>query len=112
MKGCRPLTEEEVDAVAASFTGQFATRDRALFVLGIKSGFRISELLSLRVGDVRQGGQFTARVYVERRSTKGKVEGRAHEAFRLAPPLVITEELIEQALHILEESVAAAEAAR
>ena len=54
MKGSRPLTNREVDVVLESFTGRHAIRNRALFVLGIKSGFRVSEFLSLRIGDVWQ----------------------------------------------------------
>lgn len=76
MKGCRPLTEAEVTLVAQSFGGTYATRDKALFVLGIKSGFRISELLSLTIGDVYQHGQVVARVTVKRAHMKRKVEGR------------------------------------
>ena len=44
MKGCRPLTEDEVMLVQRSFGGVYADRDKALFLLGVKSGFRISEL--------------------------------------------------------------------
>ena len=76
MKGSRPLTTSEVDAVLESFTGRHATRDKALFVLGIKSGFRVSEILSLRIGDVWQGGAPVNRVYVARRNMKRKAEGR------------------------------------
>ena len=50
MKGCRPLTDTEVELMQAGFGGRYATRDRALFLLGVESGFRISELLSLRMG--------------------------------------------------------------
>src|SRR5687767_8066268 len=53
MKGCRALTEAEVALVQRSFGGTYAARDKALFLLGVKSGFRISELLSLRVADVQ-----------------------------------------------------------
>ena len=34
MKGCRPLTEEEVLLVSHSFGGVYADRDKALFLLG------------------------------------------------------------------------------
>jgi integrase len=77
MKGCRALTDSEVALVSQSFGGTYATRDRALFVLGVKSGFRISELLSLTVGDVWQHGQFLDRVAVRRRHMKGKHQGRS-----------------------------------
>lgn len=76
MKGCRPLSEEEVAVVAKSFGGTYAARDKALFLLGVKSGFRISELLSLRVGGVYQHGRVVDRVTVQRRHMKKKVEGR------------------------------------
>lgn len=76
MKGCRPLEEGEVEAVMAAFDGPYAMRDRALFLLGVKSGFRISELLSLRLLDVMRAGQTTSRVTVARRNMKKKVEGR------------------------------------
>ena len=76
MKGCRPLDEQEVQEVASSFGGRFALRDRALFLLGVKSGFRISELLSLRVGDVVKNGKLVERVTVSRRHMKKKLEGR------------------------------------
>ena len=77
MKGCRPLTPKEVEVLAKSFAGKFANRDKAIFVLGTKSGFRISELLSLRVEDVFQAGRMVDRIYVCRQNMKKKVEGRS-----------------------------------
>lgn len=76
MKGCRPLEEGEVEAVLAAFDGPYALRDRALFLLGVKSGFRISELLSLRLLDVTRAGTLLGRITVARRNMKKKVEGR------------------------------------
>ena len=77
MPGCRPLTDDEVDQVMQSFGGKYATRDRALFLLGIFTGFRITELLSLRLQDVFQHQQVLARVTVPRRHMKGKVASRS-----------------------------------
>jgi integrase len=77
MKGCRALSDEEIARVREAFRGTYAARNRALFVLGVKPGFRISELLSLRVGDVWQAGEFLVRVAVPRRHMKGKREGRS-----------------------------------
>ena len=54
MKGTRPLDNDEIRRVSTCFTGTFATRNRSLFLLGVSTGGRISELLSLRVGDVYQ----------------------------------------------------------
>ncbi len=76
MKGSRPLTDEEIRLVAATFGGKYEKRDRALFLLGVKSGFRISELLSLQLGDVLQHGRIVDRVAVQRRHMKKKTEGR------------------------------------
>lgn len=76
MKGMRPLTDEEISKVSANFLGAAKARDFALFTLGIKSGFRISELLSLTVKDVFQNGQIQDRIYVQRRNMKCKNEGR------------------------------------
>jgi integrase len=76
MKGCRPLTDAEVELMQASFGGTYGARDRALFLLGVKSGFRISELLSLRLGDVWQHGRLVDRVTVQRRHMKNKQESR------------------------------------
>jgi site-specific recombinase XerD len=75
MKGCRPLSEDEVELIRQSFGGTYGLRDRPLCVLGLKSGFRISELLSLRVGDVYQHGRMVERVTVQRRHMKQKLEG-------------------------------------
>ena len=97
MKGCRPLTDGEVARIVGKFAGKYAKRDRALFVLGVKTGFRVSEMLSLTVGDVSPAvGKIVApileglptelagvlsygthgKITVERRSMKGKIEGR------------------------------------
>ena len=54
MKGTRPLDNDEIRQVAAAFTGTFAVRNRGLFMLGVSTGGRISELLSLQIGDVYQ----------------------------------------------------------
>ena len=77
MPGCRPLTEPEVEQVMQSFGGIYAPRDRALFVLGIYTGFRITELLSLRCQDVYQHQQVLNRVTVLRRHMKGKHASRS-----------------------------------
>ena len=54
MKGTRPLDNNEIRLVSACFTGTYQVRNRGLFLLGVSTGGRISELLSLRVGDVYQ----------------------------------------------------------
>ncbi len=69
MQGCRALSDQEVDVVLKSISGRYATRDKAMVVLGLKTGYRISELLSLRVCDVWQHDQVIDRITVTRRRT-------------------------------------------
>jgi integrase len=76
MKGCRPLTDDEADAIMESFGGPYATRDAAIFALGRYTGERISAILALRVGDVVQAGRLADAVVYRRANRKGKVEGR------------------------------------
>ena len=54
MKGTRPLDNDEIRSVSTCFAGTYQVRNRGLFILGVSTGGRISELLSLRVGDVYQ----------------------------------------------------------
>jgi integrase len=68
MAGCRALTDREVELVSKSFGGRYALRDRALFLLGVHTGFRISELLSLRVRDVWAYGRIVDVLTVSCRS--------------------------------------------
>jgi integrase len=86
MIGSRPLTNDEITSVLKAFSGAYAARDRALFILGLKSGFRISEMLSLRVQDVWKNGKVVEAVSVARKQMKGKVGARRvplnHEAAR------------------------------
>jgi site-specific recombinase XerD len=59
-----------------SFHGPYAARDKALFTLGILSGFRITELLSLRIKDVLQHGRMVDRLTVPRRHMQRKTQSR------------------------------------
>ena len=49
---------------------------RTLFILANRTGLRISELLSLKVKDVRQYGHIRESVTVERKNVKGKFASR------------------------------------
>jgi site-specific recombinase XerD len=90
MKGMRPLTDEEITLVGKSFSGKFASRNKALFILGVRTGFRVSELLSLKVGDVLQRGSIVDRVAVRRGSMKGKAEGRTVVLHNEAKSVLLT----------------------
>ena len=54
MEGTRPLDNDEIRRVSTCFTGTFEARNRGLFMIGVSAGGRISELLSLTIGDVYQ----------------------------------------------------------
>lgn len=53
MRYVEPIrSRAEIDAVLSAFSGKLAARNRALFLLGITSALRISDLLALRWTDV------------------------------------------------------------
>ena len=71
MKGTRPLDNDEIRSVSTCFTGTFATRNRGLFMLGVSTGGRISELLSLSVGDVYQNRKPVSDLLYKKSIVKG-----------------------------------------
>lgn len=72
MAGMLPFTDTEIQAL----TAQLRPRDRALLLLGVTTGFRISELLSLSQGDVWTPAGPRTHVTVARRHTKRKQASR------------------------------------
>lgn len=82
--GCRPLSENECASMIQAFTGRYAKRDIAFFQLGIRTGFRTNELLSIKVSDVYQRGQMLHSVTVGKAFMKGRRNSRSmpihHEA--------------------------------
>ena len=72
MKGSRPLTRAAVKAVLGITV---SIREKALLTLGFATGYRISELLSLRVCDISTNGVIHSHVTVKAGNTKTK-EGR------------------------------------
>jgi len=76
LKGSRPLSQAEIEAVARSFSGVYAQRNRALFLLGIYTGMRISELLALNVGDVWAYSMPVEMLHLGKEMVKGKKEAR------------------------------------
>lgn len=77
MKGTRPLTNSEIRKVCSVFSGIYAERNRGLFVLGVSTGGRISELLSLRVADVYQNGHAVTDLLFDKSIVKGGEVSRA-----------------------------------
>ena len=77
MKGTRPLDNDEIRRVSTSFSGTFAVRNRGLFMIGVSTGGRISELLSLQIGDVYQNQKPVTDLLFERSIVKGGEVSRA-----------------------------------
>ena len=71
MKGTRPLDNNEIRQVSACFTGTFDARNRGLFMLGVSTGGRISELLSLQIGDVFQNRRAVTDLLYDKSIVKG-----------------------------------------
>ena len=77
MKGTRPLDNDEIRRVFAAFTGTYEVRNRGLFMLGVSTGGRISELLSLSIGDVYQNQKPVTDLLYNKSIVKGGEVSRA-----------------------------------
>ena len=77
MKGTRPLDNDEIRSVSTSFTGTYQVRNRGLFMLGVSTGGRISELLNLHIGDVYQNSKAVTDLLFEKSVVKGGEVSRA-----------------------------------
>jgi len=77
MKGTRPLDNNEIRLVSACFDGTFEARNRGLFMIGVSTGGRISELLSLQIGDVYQNGRAVTDLLFDKSVVKGGEVSRA-----------------------------------
>ena len=76
MKGTRPLDNDEIQRVSTCFTGTYKVRNRGLFMLGVSTGGRISELLNLQIGDVWQNRQPVSDLLFDKSIVKGKEHSR------------------------------------
>lgn len=100
--GCRPMSNEEIDKIMASMTGRYATRDRLILLFGIKTGFRIAEILSVRVGDVWESGTVKDVVTVTKERMKGRKKSRSmplHSDLRAAISDYLRAEKLDHDLH-------------
>ena len=74
MAGSRPVTDKEVKMILEELGTK---RNQCLFTLGLKTVFRISELLSIKVSDVVQYGKIKDSLTVSRANMKGKISSRS-----------------------------------
>lgn len=96
MSGCRKLSPDEVLTISQNFTGDMKLRDRAWFHFGIETGFRISEILSLKRKDfINNSLEIKTKITVLKDNMKGNNSSRS----RIISPTmkkVIKKWLIEQ----------------
>ena len=78
MARCSRITKEQVDATeAVLLKSRRPQRDRCLFVLGVQTGLRISELLSITFADVFDvKGKIKDIIKIEKSKCKGKKKNR------------------------------------
>jgi integrase len=68
----RPFSADEVPQIGCVLAERGDYRTRALILVGVNTGFRITELLSLRMGQlIGATGEVVDQVSVERRNLKG-----------------------------------------
>ena len=91
MKGCRPLSDNEIAILFQDgFTGEFATRDKCLVAIGLSTGFRISEILSIKVGHVYKNKEVMSHLRIDKRYMKQKKEARSKPLTVEAQHYIIT----------------------
>jgi integrase len=93
MAGMRDYTDEELEIVRKSFSGRYALRDRCYFEMALQMGLRVSEMLSIRVGQVYQYGHVVDEVSIDRKHMKGgkagKASGRTLPIFAATKPHIL-----------------------
>jgi site-specific recombinase XerD len=93
MSGMRDYTDEELTLVRQSFAGRYALRDRCYFECALQRGLRVSEMLSITVGQVYQYGKVIDEVSIDRKHMKGgrsgKASGRTIPVFAATKPYIL-----------------------
>lgn len=86
MRGCRPLSHAEIEAVLNHLENPKKKRERALFLIGIRTGLKITSILSLRIEDISVGGRVCDSIRVRQATTKDR-QARFY-TLRLHPQIV------------------------
>jgi integrase/recombinase XerD len=77
MAGMRDYTDQELELVRQSFGGRYRLRDRCYFEMALQMGLRVSEMLSITMGQVYQYGRVVNEVSIDRKHMKGGKAGKA-----------------------------------
>ncbi len=72
VEGARVFEPEEVKSISDSFKGKYATRDKAIFLLGLCIGSRVSELGQLKVADVWRNRKPVKTIHIRPETAKRK----------------------------------------
>ncbi len=75
MRRAKVLSDQEIKRVltVAANSGQWAARNRCLFLLSLRAGLRAGEIASIRISDVLdQNGQVVDRLMLKSEQTKGQ----------------------------------------
>ena len=87
----------------AGMSGRHALRDRAIFIFGMRTGYRISEILSLRVSDIWEAGSIKNSVTVSKHRMKGGEKSRTmplHSQAKEALALYIRDARLDHDFHL------------
>lgn len=103
MKGKRPFTDEEVSLIVKDgFNGRHHLRDRALFALGVTTGWRIGTLLQMQLKHVYKDGVVLRHISLPpslfKRRTQGqtkKISENTRQHLRLWIKELLTWEIFE-----------------
>jgi hypothetical protein len=77
MAGMRDDTDAEIALIRQSFRGRYALRDRCYVEMALQMGLRVSEMLSITVGQVYQYGKVVDDVSIDRKHMNGGKAGKA-----------------------------------
>ena len=89
MNTCRPITAEEAKALVSNQHGKHAIRNRCLIAMLCFTGYRISELLKLRIKDVIDiDGNIPSELSISAQYTK-RNKTRKVRIFDACQPLII-----------------------
>jgi len=91
----RPFTAEEQEKIFAHLRSTGRHRDALLLEMGSFLGFRISELLSLKVDDVAEAGVARNEIVISRRNLKG---GKGEHRRAVRSRRIVVPERIQNAL--------------
>ena len=101
---CQPLTKEQQEDVLSAFEKTSVLghrkhlRNKALFLLALATGFRITELLSLKVADVFDGKEIRPEICVRGENMKG---GKKQEHKSKARTVDLNPDIMEDLLPLV-----------